>query len=123
MATHEIRSVELSSYLDYLPAIYREDLSADSTNFLGRFLLAFERILTGVGDPDDPGFEEITDGIPKPDGTGWRLAGLHRYFDPGYYFDPIPVTTSILRSRRWSRSQRTSAHPPSFSTGWPDGSP
>ena len=88
MATHEIRSVELSSYLDYLPAIYREDPDADSTYFLGRFLLAFERILTGVGDPDDPGFEEIADGIPKPDGTGWLLAGLHRYFDPGYYFDP-----------------------------------
>ena len=41
----------VSSYLRYLPAIFSEDLEAQALNappFLGRFLLAFEQILTGL---------------------------------------------------------------------------
>ena len=58
-----------SSYLTYLPALFHED------PFVGRFLLAFERILSGfppdAGDPlpTQPGLEEIVD-------------RLHTYFDP-----------------------------------------
>ncbi len=72
-----------SRYLDYLPGIYQEDLQADGTNFLGRFLLAFEKVLTGLGDRDEPGLEEILDGITEPISGALRLAGVHRYFDPG----------------------------------------
>jgi phage tail-like protein len=68
----------LSSYLEHLPAIYQEDRAG--REFLGRFLLAFEHVLTGVGDADDPGLEEILDGVP--DG-GTRRGGAERYFDPG----------------------------------------
>ena len=39
-----------SSYLGYLPAIFQEE------PFVGRFLLAFETILSGAG-PDQPGLE------------------------------------------------------------------
>jgi phage tail-like protein len=51
-----------SSYLDYLPAIFRQD------PFLGRFLLAFETMLSGTG-PDRPGLQTTIDGIAD-------------YFDP-----------------------------------------
>jgi phage tail-like protein len=46
---------QVSSYLDYLPAIFQQDA------FLGRFLLAFEEILGG----------------PEK-----QLDGIHHYFDP-----------------------------------------
>ena len=68
----------LSSYLDTLPAIYQDD--PDTRVFLGRFLLAFEHVLTGLGDPAEPGLEEILDGVGE--GAG-RRAGAERYFDPG----------------------------------------
>ena len=54
-----------SRYLDELPAIFRQE-----SGFLGRFLLAFEQVLTGLGDPQSPGLEEVLD-------------GAHRYFVPG----------------------------------------
>jgi hypothetical protein len=60
-----------------LPAVYS---TADS--FLATFLRAFEHVLTGVGDGDDPGFEEILDGGATT-AQGQRLAGIQRYFDPG----------------------------------------
>jgi phage tail-like protein len=69
-----------SSYLDYLPAIFRQD--ASGANVLGRFLLAFEQVLTGLGDPALPGLEELLDGIVDADGSP-ILAGSQRYFDPG----------------------------------------
>lgn len=71
-----------SRYLNYLPAIYQQDAEIDQPNFLGRFLLAFEKVLTGLGDADDPGLEEILDGITDQDGKT-LLAGIHRYFEPG----------------------------------------
>ena len=71
-----------SRYLDYLPAIFREHPEGGDTRFIGRFLLAFEHVLTGVGDPDHAGLEEKLDGIS--DGNGRRLlGGVERYFDPG----------------------------------------
>jgi len=57
---------ELSSYLQYLPAIFSED------PFLGRFLLAFEQALSGLpGATEEPqvGLEET-------------IAGLSTLFDP-----------------------------------------
>ncbi len=61
---------EWSSYLDHLPAIFHDE-------FMGRFLLAFERVLSRLpfSDPDDPlhnqpGLEEYVDHI-------------HTLFDPG----------------------------------------
>lgn len=78
----EISNLRISSYLDYLPAIYRQPARGGRPDFLGRFLLAFEQVLTGVGDPDRPGLEELLDGIAGPDGTT-LLAGAHRFFDPG----------------------------------------
>ena len=68
-----------SSYLDQLPALFQED---DTARFLGRFLLAFEHVLTGLGDIDDPGMEELLDGAVNLD-EGRVLAGIERFFDPG----------------------------------------
>jgi len=55
----------VSNYVTYLPALFQQE-----SNFIGQFLLAFERILTGLHplDADDPiplqlGLEEILDRI------------------------------------------------------------
>ena len=66
-----------SSYLDHLPAMFREGGDA-GPGFLGRYLLAFEQVLTGVGDPARPGLEEKLDGIAAA-----GLAGVERHFEPG----------------------------------------
>jgi phage tail-like protein len=52
-----------SGYLDYLPAIFRQD------PFAGRFLLAFEEVLSGSGAGGTAGLENV-------------IATLARYFDP-----------------------------------------
>jgi len=75
--TDPSRSDTLSRYIDYLPAIFREEATPGQAPFVGRFLLAFEQILSGHGRADDPGLEEILDGIPG------ALAGVQRYFEPG----------------------------------------
>ncbi len=88
MTTTNERPGQASRYLDYLPAVFQEDAQSSQPNFLGRFLLAFEHVLTGRGDNDPPGLEEILDGItPGPDGVTPR-AGVERYFDPGPYPPP-----------------------------------
>lgn len=66
----EVPANRVSSYLEHLPAIFQQDADEQGVNFIGRFLLAFEMILSGLGDPDHPGLEEIID-------------RLHTYFDPG----------------------------------------
>jgi phage tail-like protein len=53
-----------SSWLEHLPAVFREEEGGEP-GFLGRFLLAFEHVLTGVGDPDDPGLDERLDRVPE----------------------------------------------------------
>jgi phage tail-like protein len=68
----------LSSYLERLPALFQDE----DARFLGRFLLAFEHVLSGLGDIDDPGLEEVLDGVADPD-SGRVLAGVERYFDGG----------------------------------------
>jgi len=77
----------LSRYLDDLPAIYRQEATGGRPDFLGRFLLAFEHVLTGVGNPKRPGLEEILEGIVD-EGGDVLLAGTHRYFTPGPGKDP-----------------------------------
>ncbi len=72
----------LSRYLDDLPAIYRQPAAGAHPDFLGRLLLAFEHVLTGVGDPQQPGLEERLDGIAGAN-DNVLLAGAHRYFIPG----------------------------------------
>jgi len=53
-----------STYLDHLPAVFREQSDRCEPGFLGRFLLAFEHVLTGVGDPAQPGLDELLDRVP-----------------------------------------------------------
>jgi phage tail-like protein len=53
----------LSTYLTYLPAIFHQD------PFVGRFLLAFEAILSGVPEVERPGLEML-------------ISRIADYFDP-----------------------------------------
>ncbi|NTW03559.1 MAG: hypothetical protein HGA19_20180, partial [Oscillochloris sp.] len=77
--TTDNRSGTISSYLSYLPAIFQQDVEAGQPNLLGRFLLAFEHVLTGLDERDAPGIEEILDGIADQAGRD-VLAGVQRYF-------------------------------------------
>jgi len=82
------RTGQASSLLNYLPAIFQEDSEANQPNFLGRFLLAFERIILGLGEVSSevpqPGLEEILGGGNITDSSGTtQLAGVYRYFEPG----------------------------------------
>ncbi|MFM6532356.1 MAG: phage tail protein I, partial [Dolichospermum sp.] len=69
------KSKLVSSYLQYLPAILQED------PFMGRFLLAFEKILSGV--KDLPSYEKIIQGnsenIP---GLEEVISRIDTYFNP-----------------------------------------
>jgi phage tail-like protein len=71
-----------SSYLHYLPAIFSD------SPFLGRFLLAFEQVLTGLeGSEEKPqkGLEEIIATIAKlfsPLETTIIIADIAKLFDP-----------------------------------------
>ncbi|MBI1277555.1 MAG: phage tail protein I [Anaerolineaceae bacterium] len=66
-----VRPTDLSSYLPYLPAIFQENVEEDTPLFLGRFLLAFEEVLSGLDDANQLGIEEYLDGIAT-------------FFDPDY---------------------------------------
>ena len=90
---------QMSMYLQYLPAILQEDADAQGVTFLGRFLLAFEQILSGLGDPEQPGLEEIIGGIVGPDGQ-MQLASLARYFDPGLRIDATGSETLLGEQQR-----------------------
>ena len=68
MDTPDSRAGQVSSYLQYLPAVFQQD-AVSGTSFLGRFLLAFEHVLSGLGDSSPRGIEET-------------IAGLYRFFDP-----------------------------------------
>jgi phage tail-like protein len=74
---------QVSSLLDSLPAVFQEDRGQDPNtnqvlpNFVGRFLLAFEHLLLGLGDdPTQPtallGLDEI-------------IAQIQRYFEPAAF--------------------------------------
>src|SRR6266699_3056913 len=83
MAVNDTRPGQASGYLSYLPAIYQQDAREGAPNFLGRFLLAFEQVLTGLGDIAEPGIEERLDGIVAPASGAVLMAGAERYFEPG----------------------------------------
>ncbi len=78
-----VSPTQVSTYLPYLPALLQENADDAGVSVVGRLLLAFEQILSGLGDPDAPGLEEIIGGIVGADGQV-RLAALARYFDPGF---------------------------------------
>ena len=61
----------VSRYLDHLPAVFQDD------PFLGRFLLAFERVLSGRPEPDPSG-------LPMTVAAGLEqiLDRIQTYFDP-----------------------------------------
>lgn len=61
---------DLSRYLEHLPAIFQE------SELLGRFLLAFERILTGRPRPDAPNLPAVPAGIEQ------ILDRIETFFDP-----------------------------------------
>lgn len=61
----------VSSYVMHLPALVQEDA------FIGRFLLAFERILSGLRPPD------LADPFPVQPGLEAIIDRLHTYFAPG----------------------------------------
>jgi len=70
VAEHDGGSIVTSSYLDHLPALYHQD------PFVGEFLMAFEAVLSGAEDVDQPGLEQILD----------RLAD---HFDPATAPEPF----------------------------------
>lgn len=68
-----------STYLEYLPALYREEETGRPSLLIG-LLRAFEQVFTGRGDPQRPGLEEMLEGIVEGEVL---LGGAERYFRPG----------------------------------------
>lgn len=68
----------LSRYLDYLPAYLQTDA------FLGRFLLAFEKVLSGFSEEEIPFFQpQILSGVgDRSIGLETLISQIHTYFDP-----------------------------------------
>jgi phage tail-like protein len=72
-----IDSSTASSYLGLLPSIFSEGAGPGEVPFLGRFLLAFEQILTGLaGGEPDPLTGRALKGLEE------MIAGLDALFDP-----------------------------------------
>ena len=71
-----------SSYMNYLPAIFREGEVKEKANFLGRFLKIYEKILSGID--DGVNLEENK----KLQGIEQIIRMIHDYFDP--LFTPGP---------------------------------
>lgn len=63
MGLNDVLPARASTYLDHLPAVFREEAGGDWPGLPG-FLLAFEHVLTGVGDPAEPGLDELLDRVP-----------------------------------------------------------
>jgi phage tail-like protein len=86
-----------SSYLQYLPATFQSQ-KLDSTGaspalspdpFVGRFLLAFERLMSGLDNIPDPEIPR-----PIPPGIEQTLTGIPKYFvphDPGDPSHQVPA--------------------------------
>ena len=70
-----LKSESVSTYQQYLPAILQEDV------FLGQFLLAFEKILSGLN--ETPSQEQIiTATTENPPGLEEIIDKIHLYFNP-----------------------------------------
>jgi phage tail-like protein len=63
-------AASVSRYLAHLPALFQDD------DFAGTFLLAFERILTGLASTDPPNLPRVPPGLER------ILDTIERYFDP-----------------------------------------
>jgi hypothetical protein len=75
----DTRPGQASAYLEHLPAVFREGAEPGRPPFLGRFLLAFEHLLTGLGDPAEPGLDELLDRVPDYFAVPlYRLRGTKR---------------------------------------------
>jgi phage tail-like protein len=89
-----------SSYLDSLPAVYRE-ADEESGRFLGRFLLAFEHVLHGLGDANVAGL---------PRGLGEQLADAGRYLDPARtpaeFLDWLAGWVALSLAEDWTEDER-----------------
>ena len=85
----EISARRVSRYLNHLPALFQQDVDQYGVNFLGRFLLAFEAILSGLGAADDP---EIQEGIEEV------LDRIHTYFDPRPKTEQAPNPSARSRA-------------------------
>lgn len=60
----------MSRYLAHLPALFQDD------DFAGTFLLAFERVLTGLASADPPDLPGVPPGLER------ILDAIETYFDP-----------------------------------------
>jgi phage tail-like protein len=90
---------EASSYLEYLPRIYRATDSRERVNFFGRYLKVFEHLLTGRRDALDvtPGVEET-------------LGRIHRYFDPlsapSEFVELLASWVAVRLAGEWPEAKR-----------------
>lgn len=92
-----------SSYLQYLPAIFSQEFVSQPSPFLGRFLLAFEQVLTG---PE--GFVQ-TPGSPES-ATAYPQAGIETLLDDiDRLFNPLTVRAIVEKLAQLS-------HPPGETT-------
>jgi len=78
------QSSRVSSYLEYLPASQQAD------PFLGRFLLAFEEILSGLSSA------EQQYPFPKQHGLEQEINRIHTYFNPGTKADSDTTQSEFL---------------------------
>jgi phage tail-like protein len=77
-----------SSYLAHLPGVFAEPTEPGAPSTVGRLLLAFEHVLSGLGDVELPGVEELVDGVVDPLTGVRQLGGIARYVNPGPAADP-----------------------------------
>jgi phage tail-like protein len=89
-----------SSYLDSLPAVFRA-AEEENGRFLGRFLLAFEHVLSGLGDADVAGF---------PRGLAEQLADAGRYLDPARtpreFLDWLAGWVALSLAEDWTEDEQ-----------------
>jgi len=64
-----------SSYMEFLPAVYRQGEVDGKANFLGRFLKIFEKLLSGIDDDGKAQAREVV-------GIEQILDKIHDYVDP-----------------------------------------
>ena len=95
-----------SSYMDFLPAVYRQGEVDGKANFLGHFLKLSEKILSGIDDNSKAQEREIV-------GIEQILDKIHDYFDP-LFTPPIargssPLNRGEVRLERIWGSQPSSS--------------
>jgi phage tail-like protein len=87
-----------SGYLAHLPAVYAE---ADEDGFLGRFLLAAEHLLHGLGPADVAG---------HPPGLAAQIAATAQYLDPARtradFLDWLAGWVAVGLAQDWTDDER-----------------